>query len=48
MFRHFGMIAAATQERCYWKTNEKKQKTIHSEISFTAELRPLGTGAQWS
>lgn len=48
MFRHFGMIAAATQGQCYWKIKGKKQKSFHSEISFTAEFSPLGTGAQRS
>ena len=48
MLRHYGMIAPATLAQFYWKINGKKQKSFHSEISFTAEFSPLATGAQWS
>lgn len=48
MLRHSELIATGTQGQCYWKINGKKQKSFHSEISFTAEFSPLATGAQWS
>jgi hypothetical protein len=48
MLRRAELISTGRQGQCYWKINGKKQKSFHSEISFTAEFSPLVTGAQWS